>query len=185
MRSYGIQTTDGARVTNCAIWNCANDGIYVNTNYYPETAIVNNTINNVQGHGITLSNIATVVNATIYNNIFSNNTGGSKYAINVAAGSAKISDMSAPFIDYNCFYNNTSNYNGISAGAHDTTGTDPGYTAASTGNFTIGTALKALGWPGTVRNSGGTSYTDPGAFQRQEVTPPVGGLTMPRSPSVI
>ncbi len=53
-------------------------------------------------------------------------------------------------------------------GAHDTA-LDPGFVSAATGNFAIGTNLKAQGYPGAFQ-LGSTGYTDIGAVQRKEPT---------------
>lgn len=71
--------------------------------------------------------------------------------------------------DYNSFSSNgTSAYNNVTAGSNDTA-TAAGFTDAAGGNFAIGTALKALGFPAVILGSASTSYTDIGAVQRREL----------------
>ena len=50
------------------------------------------------------------------------------------------------------------------------TATDPGFTDAANGDFSIGTALKGAGVPGVFPGGLSTGYMDPGAVQRQEPT---------------
>ena len=79
--------------------------------------------------------------------------------------------MNSRFIGYandhfNDYFNNTANYNAISAGANDLA-LDPQYVAAGS-NWAIGTNLKAKGFPAQFRNSSTNTYVDIGAAQRQE-----------------
>ena len=80
--------------------------------------------------------------------------------------------------DYNNYFNNTGN-------AIDNAGTntavndndqevDPGFTDAANDDFSIGTALKADGYPGAYDSGNTTSFLDLGGAQRQE---PAGGGT--------
>ncbi len=94
----------------------------------------------------------------IFNNIIMNfETGGSLGAADLAG-----------FYDYNNFYGNTTPRSNWPVGAHDTA-LDPGFVSAATGNFAIGTNLKAKGYPGTWQ-IGSTGYVDIGAVQRKEPT---------------
>lgn len=70
--------------------------------------------------------------------------------------------------DYNDFHGNTTA--AVQSGVvndHDVT-TDPGFTDAPNGDFSIGTALKAIGFPGLLAGGLSTGYVDIGAIQRQE-----------------
>jgi hypothetical protein len=95
-------------------------------------------------------------------------TGNGGYGINAQAGQ----DYKGLY-DYNNLYGNTSgSYNNLTAGAHDTS-LDPEYTNAAGGDFSVGTNLKAKGWPNSSRTIGAnqsatTSYVDIGAAQREE-----------------
>ncbi len=114
------------------------------------------------------------MNATILGNIFSHTDGtnASGYAI-VRPSTYTQTNM---IEDYNRFYQNTSgNIDNGAIGANSTTGTDPGYTNAGSGDFSIGTALKGQGAYGGVSFETYTSYPDPGAVQRQE---PAGGSSV-------
>lgn len=126
--------------------------------------IVSNTIDNCSGDGIKIlsADAATV----IMNNILSNNGG---YGLNFVTGSAALNlALRGNVPNYNNYYNNTSGaYNNISAGPNDLA-LDPQYVNASGGNYSIGTNLKAKGFPGAFRGSATTGYLDIGAVQRQE-----------------
>lgn len=70
--------------------------------------------------------------------------------------------------DYNDYdANSGADLTNITAGAHDSSA-DPQFTSAAAGDFSIGTNLKALGWPGAFPGGLSTSYLDMGAVQRQE-----------------
>lgn len=139
--------------------------------------------------GIDASGIATnslFVNNIIWaNNIFSNNgTSGSAYGANV-----KSTAIQTPaYIGYNVYFGNrtSATLNWPTAGTTTLSGVneltvDPGYTNASGGNFTVGTTVKALGFPDNVAAtaqapnatiagvaSGTPTYVDIGAAQRIE-----------------
>lgn len=104
----------------------------------------------------------------VFSSIFSNNGG---YGLNVSDG-----DYTGAFgtetFDYNAFYNNTSGArNNIGAGDNDIT-TDPTYTNAAGDDYSVGTNMKAKGFPSAFPSGNTTSYVDIGAVQRQE---PAGG----------
>lgn len=109
-----------------------------------------------------------VTGGVVENNNFTNN---SAYGATVEGGSTITT------FDYNLYFGNTtSNYNGISGGAHDVTGSDPKYTNAAGGNFTLlsgspainvglnlGTAYQlglnpASMWPGNVSTANQNAY---------------------------
>lgn len=68
-----------------------------------------------------------------------------------AAGSQQFFQGS---IDYNCYHNNTVNFIGMSAGAHDQVGVDPGFLNAGAHNFGVSGNLKNTGFPDATRNIG-------------------------------
>lgn len=168
MGGAGISVVDGNTILENEIYGCLGDGIVTSSLSVITGNISDNVIDGNGGHGISIGTAASLVQHKITGNIISNQTGGSKYAINVGAGTAAANDMLKRMVDYNCLYNNTGNYNAISGGENDTVGTDPQFVDRTTGNFTLGTNLKALGWPRTFRGGTGTSYKDPGPLQRQE-----------------
>ena len=102
------------------------------------TAIIcNNTIDGNAGNGLEIQDQASLRNLRCFNNIISNHTGAGKYGLTVDAGTTAANDRTKQFIDYNPFYNNTANYNAISAGAHDTAlGSDP-YVGQATENYAL------------------------------------------------
>lgn len=160
---YGVEVIDC--VFNDCYW-----GMYLNNNTVDNYVrrIRNNTFYNSP---IKFNNLNACTRAVIEGNIFSHcdGTNGSGYAI--VRPSTYLQSMMIE--DWNCFYSNTSgNIDNGSIGPNSSTGTDPGYTNAAGGDFSIGTVLKGLGaWGGEAFGSY-TSYPDPGAVQRQE---PVGG----------
>lgn len=132
--------------------------------------VSNNTIDNGQSDGIVLTAQTVVPNYAIYNNIISNCSQASKTGLKVTSGTAATSDRIATLINYNCVYNCTTSYSGISAGANDVS-TDPQYTDQAGGDYRLGSAspCKGTGHPGTFLNAGNNvGYIDIGALQRQE-----------------
>lgn len=95
----------------------------------------------------------------IFNCIFASNTG-----TGMSCASAAPKDF---FNDYNCVQGNGTAYSNITAGSHDSTA-NPTFTGAAGGDFSIGTNLKSLGWPGLFPGGTSTGYLDIGAVQRQE-----------------
>jgi hypothetical protein len=132
--------------------------------------IAHNTIDNGQSDGIVLTSQAIVTYAILFNNIVSNCSQSGKTGLKVTSGTAATSDGINKLIDYNCIYNCTTAYSGISAGAHDIS-TDPQYSNQSSGDYRLGSAspCKAAGFPGQILNAGSNmGYVDIGALQRQE-----------------
>jgi len=147
--------------------------------------IINNTIDSSSSDGIkVVTSAVSIVSLDIVNNILSNNGG---YGLNFGAAGHTDALLNAygPTIRGNTTYNNTSGaYKSNTAGyAYNTcpwasgdSGLNPTYSAASSGNFMLGTNLKAQGYPigGTLAVGTGSStysYVDPGAAQRQEYGP--------------
>lgn len=179
----------GIQFTNVAWFSCSviNNIIYNNTGIglsYDNSrtdalaglSVVGNTIssNTSDGFRIVTANAAMIENTPIINNIFSSNGG---YGINFNSGTFTDVFLTASnlLILGNNFYNNTSgkyNPSTISISLFETT-TDPAFSNASGGDFSIGTNLKAKGYPLAGTQYVGTtsitySYVDPGAAQRQE-----------------
>ena len=73
--------------------------------------------------------------------------------------------------NFNNLFANTTDRTNIDTGP-DSFDTDPGFTDAAGGDFSVGTAMKATGSPGAFPGSSTTGYLDVGAVQRQE---PAGG----------
>lgn len=161
--SRGITVTEGL-VKGCLINGTTNRGITGTS-----SNIVDNTIDNCD--------VAIFENVTAegdeigltYNNIISNNNIGKQ-----------LSNVLNPLTlaqDYNNYYNNTIDVtdDGVtednSYKGQNSTALDPQYTNAGGGDYTIGTNLKGLGYPGSI-DSLNTGYMDIGALQRQEPATP-------------
>lgn len=130
----GIITTSSFVFKNNII--AKNNGYGINLNYTgggDVALLVNNTIDGNTGDGITTKTVVPM----IYNNLITNQTGAGKFGLNVTTGTTAVNDRIKQFVDYNSYYNNTSSYNAISAGVHDTAlGASP-YVAQSTENYTL------------------------------------------------
>lgn len=164
-RGHGILAFAGT-IHNNIVYNNAVDGVQIYG--FTGSYLVNieaNTIDSNAGHGVYFDDDNFMYQTVLRNNIISNQAGASKYGIKVATGTGAQNDFHKRHIDYNVLFGNTANYSGISAGAHDTQGTDPGYTSASTLDFSTGIAMSGLAWPGAIRGSGTTSYPRPGVYQ--------------------
>lgn len=167
-RSHGVYLYKplGATILFNVFISCMMDGIYHDSNSgVIPNVIFGNTIYNCRD-GISINGALGLSTVTIINNILSNNTG---YGINANFGSLAANDsLKARTINYNNFYLNTSGArNKISAGVNDTA-LDPQFRAVGADDFSVGTNMKAIGFPGAFPLSGSTSYTDLGAVQRQE-----------------
>jgi len=137
--SYSLSITDSV-IANCA----ALRSIWLNGGAQDRSVVVNRvTINGGAGSAVYLDGSANCFNVAICNCILSNN---GLYGIDNQTG-VSLASMGAVLIDYNDFYNNTSGArNNVPAGAHDLA-LDPQFTNAAGGDYTIGTNLKAQGYP--------------------------------------
>lgn len=91
---------------------------------------------------------------------------------------AGTSQMSFGFFDYNDYYGNSGvPLTNILAGKNDSTA-DPTFTSAT--DLSIGTNLKALGFPGVFPRGTSTGYLDIGAVQRVEPAGGSGGISRAR-----
>jgi hypothetical protein len=98
--------------------------------------VANNTIDGNGSHGIGI-NSSGIVGSQVFNNIITSHTAGGASGINLESGTLSVNNMLKKFIDFNSFFNNTANYNAISAGSHDTAlGVTP-YVGSSTQNYTL------------------------------------------------
>lgn len=166
----GVEYQAGGMAIMNIIDHCKGNGIQVVNHGGDNWPIIlhGNTIDANEGHGIDVaSGHAQLIE--IVNNILSNHTGSGKYGLNFA-GTLATNDRLLQMIDRNAYYNNTGHRNGISAGTNDIDGTDPGYVDAATGDYRIGAALKALGFPieDFAGVTGARSFMDIGALQREE-----------------
>jgi hypothetical protein len=178
VRGDGFRAVSINSFVNCIARNCGRDGFRINAagGAAAGGAVVNCTANNNTGSGIKIMTNILSMSYSIYNCIFSNN---GAYGIDFADGTTALNDRRKRFVDYNCLYNNTSGArNGVSAGSNDVT-TNPTFTDAAGENYSVGTNMKALGFPGAIRGSSSTGYVDLGAVQRQE-SAGTGGVSLSR-----
>jgi parallel beta-helix repeat protein len=139
----------------CLIDTCIT-GIYIES--YDEAIILCNTIyNSTTGISATDSK-----KAIIFGNIINSCTTGLSWT----------TEQKSNYFDYNDYYNNTSNMVNVSTGTNSIF-LDPTFTDAPNGNFTVGTNMKAKGFPGAFPGGLSTGYLDIGAVQRIE--PAAGG----------
>lgn len=127
-------------IRHCISAKNAGYGIYVNDGVASGTfteEIVGNTVDGNGSDGIRFGTQAALQTSRCYNNIISNQTGGGKYGMVVAAGTQAQNDRVKQLVDWNIFYNNTANYSGISAGTHDTALSVDPYVDQSTENYKL------------------------------------------------
>jgi hypothetical protein len=174
--SVGVTINSGALFIAQGVIIAGNvgDGINLNGTWGTEegsVVISNCTIDdNADGIDISNSNSPSVA-MLLLNNIISNNTVGVR-------GHATAQASSAGFNDYNNYFGNGTDRTNWGTGANDLA-LDPQYVNAAGGDYTIGTNLKAKGYPvGGVNPLNGTtySYLDSGAAQRQEAGGGGGGI---------
>lgn len=136
----------GAQIEGNLIFGNKEQGVFFDSGAVTVGAFVgSNTIDSNGGDGIQLNHATQLQQSRITNNIISNQNQASKYGINANFGSTAVNDRIKLMTDYNDLYNNTTNYNNLSGGAHDQT-LDPQYTNTATYDYSIGTNLKALGY---------------------------------------
>lgn len=174
--SVGIyMLANAGQVMNSVVYANTGDGIKNESTATSSSAvfIASNTVDSNGGDGLELTNNQGLTDAMICNNILSNNGG---YGINLSSGGATdlvVRGMPGQ-IRNNNFYNNTSGkYNPSAINSEDELTLDPQFTNAAAGDFSIGTNLKAKGFPlaGSLyvgKYSTTYSYVDIGAAQRQE-----------------
>lgn len=207
--AVGISSANGGSVVNCFVHNiggkgisggdiivgntvsrCLNDSITLSVGSFADHAhlCALNTVDNGSGNGIAVSSLPSGAGSvSVFGNLITNHAAGT--GLIVTSDTQALNDKSGRFVDYNFIYNCATLRSGISAGPHDVTGTDPGYTDSSNSrypNYSIGTALKGVSFPnsgwskaqinGSALASIFTSYMDPGAVQRQEAGGGGGGL---------
>jgi hypothetical protein len=126
-------------IINCIVAKNQNIGIKAGAGGSSGTVLIaNNTIDGNGGDGLWLRDDPTLNGAIVLNNIITNHTGVGKFGITMNSTSgAGIDDRNKAFVDYNTFYNNTANTNGITLSPHDTAlGVTP-YVASSTENYAL------------------------------------------------
>lgn len=176
----GPPSVCGTEITDCLIVNNTGDGARWTASrgdpYSSGLLVVGNTFYNNGGDGLEILSAPGAdmgVQSRIASNIFANNGG---YGINWshASSTATALEAAGPHVVNNDFYANTSgkyNPSGLTISEGERT-VDPQFTNAAGGDFSIGTNLKALGFPTTTLLGSATrSYVDIGAAQRQERAP--------------
>jgi hypothetical protein len=73
----------------------------------------------------------------VANNIISNHTTASTYGVELQTGTATTNERLRKYIDWNVFYNNTTNYLNLSAGPNDTVLASDPYVAQSTEDYRL------------------------------------------------
>lgn len=190
-KGIGIKMDAGGTIEDCIVASCASTGVQsVSTRTDMAIKIMNCTIDANLGHGIEMTTDNAVALTLIKNNIVSNHVQASKFGIYANnSRTAAVNDKIKTVINYNDLFNNngtSGGYQNLTASANDLN-LDPQYTNAAGGDFSIGTNLKAMGFPGVFQNIGGittTGYLDLGAAQRQE-TGGGGGAGMLVNPGMV
>lgn len=187
LKGAAFKLDGGATLEFCIAAACASDGIQsINTRTDMAIKISNVTVDANLGHGIVMTTDNAVAMTQIKNANVTNHVTAGKFGIYANnSRTAAVNDVLKSLIDYNNLYNNNGavggGYQGLTAGSHDTN-LDPQYTNAAGGDFSVGTNLKAKGFPGAFPSGGGistTGYLDIGAAQRQEAGGG-GGMIMSR-----
>jgi hypothetical protein len=129
---FGASNAAPLIIINSIIAKCQSDGIQQNG--YQSTVIRNCTIDGNLGHGIKIGSSQDSNAVNIAGNIISNHTQAGKFGIiNVTSAGAGTQG----FIDYNVYYNNSSNLSNLTQGTHDTTGGSNPYVGQATENYTL------------------------------------------------
>lgn len=124
-------------LSNCIIAKNGAAGVVITLTAGYTAECVGCTIDANSGNGIEFTTQASLSAAVCLNNIISNHVTGGTYGMTVDAGTAAQNSRVQGFVNYNTFYNNTTNYNAINAGANDTAeGSNP-YVGQSTENYTL------------------------------------------------
>lgn len=151
------------------------DGTSNGIEYRSHTSVINNTVysNGGTGEGIAPAFSNDIAGAILNNFVegFSG-TGGNGIEITSTAG--------AVIYGHNKFYNNTTDEDlsgdiQLNLGNNDVLGSSP-LTDPSADDFTVSTALKALGYPGSFKGASTSQFLDVGAAQREEPAGGGGGL---------
>lgn len=181
----GIQTAGFILIEDSLIISGSDDGVYRSAGSSATTIIRNSIIHGNSGDGVDLVSGGDInfLTEIIGNNITAN--GGYGIRPNSEAN---------PIIKFNNFgTGSTANTSGsINGTTPDSTNqsVDPQYTNTATLDFSVGTNVKALGFPDASRYIGANqsltkSYVDIGAAQRQESATGAGGTTIIRNISAI
>jgi len=133
----GIYIGSGAAAESNIVAKCKSNGFSVASTSGYSASIKNNTVDGNAGHGVEVTNQASLGALVMMNNIISNHTGVGKYGLTIDAGTTAQNNRVKPLIDYNVYYNNTSDLNAISYGTHDTHGGSNPFVGQSTENYAL------------------------------------------------
>lgn len=173
----GILGQIGSCICENILSKCRGDSVSITASGTIVTIVSGNTIDGRSsggGHGISISSQNGLQNSIVNNNIISNIATSGKYGITVGAGTTAANDRVKAFVDYNTFYNNTNNYNAVSAGAHDVAAGVSPY-GAGTENYAPTTALYGTGWPSTFTQAISGDTTNATSVTPGAITPAASG----------
>lgn len=181
---FATRGDGGMQVVSCIASDNGGSGFFVNSSVNGQgLVLVCNVAHQNGSHGMQFQGIAITANVILNNNLTANGTGGTGYGIFLNQARQNIGSM---VIDHNNYGTGaTANATGTvfdsTAGPNDLE-VDPEYTDAANGDYSIGTNLKAKGFPKFDEpigiNSSTYSYVDIGAAQRQE-SAAGGGVRIP------
>jgi hypothetical protein len=110
----------GGAVTDTLITKNGGAGLTINPGGDYGSSIKNCTIDGNLGSGVVFTTQTGLANANLFNCIISNHTQSGTYGMTVSAGTTSANNLIKGFVDYNTYWNNTTDLNVISYGAHDT-----------------------------------------------------------------
>lgn len=131
----GVLLCDDNTMTGCIIAKNGGTGVLLQGAGYYTMTVRANTIDANAGNGIELKTQADVAAAFVTANIISNHTTGGTFGMTADAGTTAANDRVKGIIDYNTFYNNTTDVNAISYGSHDVHGGSNPFVGQSTENY--------------------------------------------------
>ncbi len=152
-----------------------NTGAGLRLRYRQNLTIKNNTFDSNSGAGLHLElDSESQRICLIFNNIFSNN---GTYGADYFDGGAQAKVSAFILRMNNCYYNNTSgkyNLTSLTADPGESI-LNPSFTNASNDDYSIGSNLKAMGYPSLVAGSNTDTSIDIGAYQAGASVSPIAG----------
>lgn len=175
VNGYGIYINgDSVSILNSSIHHCASDGIN-DFSWYLAIVVMNCKIWKNAGNGINYliggssNGIDLIIGCTIdanmksgilmsagggalwsiivFNNSITNHTQSSMFGIKILNGTLAVNNSEKHFLDYNNLYNNTTNISSNVSVDPNSISIDPGYSSASTGEFTPSNSAMQVGFP--------------------------------------
>lgn len=156
----------------------SNEGIFLNGISHNLEGII---IENIVANGIRMATIYNqVINGNTIDNcgngIYSSGSSGRNTIINNNISNCTVginwsSEQKTNYFNFNNYYSNGTDVINVTKGS-DSVALNPEFTDSANGDFSIGTNLRALGFPGLFPGGLSTGYRDIGAVQRQEPTLP-------------